>query len=82
MAGEFHYVDGVGRVSVVNGAAHVDLVAIVPPVSGSEQPLVAVTHRLVMGIPQFVKMCTDMVTHLRTLEEKGAIVRQPPPPAA
>ena len=77
MAGELHYVDGVGRISVLNGAAHVDLFAIIPPAQGSDQPQMAVTHHLVMGLPQFVKMCADMGTHLRTLEEKGVITRQP-----
>ena len=81
MTGELHYIDGVGRVSVVNGAAHVDLVAIVPPGQDGGQPQMAVTHRLVMGLPQFVRMCAEMANHLRQMEEKGLITRNKPPVA-
>ena len=52
MAGEVHYIDGVGRVTVVNGLAHIDIVAVVPPAQEGAQPQVAVTHRFVMGLPQ------------------------------
>ena len=79
MAGELHYIDGVGRVSVVNGAAHVDLIAVVPPSVEGAQPQVTVTHRLVMGLPQFVRMCAEMANHLRQMEEKGLLTRNKPP---
>ena len=81
MAGEVSYIDGVGRVTVVNGLAHIDLLAVVPPPQDGGQPQIAVTHRLVMGLPQFVRMCSEMAGHLGRMEEKGLITRQPPPAA-
>jgi hypothetical protein len=78
MAGEVHYIDGVGRVTVVNGLAHIDIVAVVPPTQEGAPPQAAVTHRFVMGLPQYVRMCSEMAGHLTRMEEKGLITRQGP----
>ena len=77
MAGEIHYVDGVGRMSVMNGHAYVDLVTAVPPVEEGGQMSVAVTHRLALALPQFVRMCAEMANQLKLMEDKGLITRQP-----
>ena len=76
MAGEVHYIDGVGRVTVVNGLAHIDIIAVLPPAQEGGQAQAAVTHRFVMGLPQYVRMCAEMASHLARMEERGLITRQ------
>lgn len=78
MADGIAYVDGVGRVTVVNGLAHIDLIAVIPPSKEGEQAHPEVAQRLVMGLPQFVRMCAEMAGHLQRMEEKGLIKRNPP----
>ena len=73
------YIDGVGRVTVVNGLAHIDLVTVLPPASETEHAQVQVSHRLVMALPQFVRMCAEMATHLQRMEQQGLIKRNDPP---
>jgi propanediol utilization protein len=77
MSEQVSYIDGVGRVTVVNGIAHMDLVAVLPPVQEGAQAQVVVTHRLALGLPQFVRMCAEMAGHLQRMEAKGLITRTP-----
>ena len=78
---EISYVDGVGRVTVVNGMTHIDLVTIVPPPQEGAQAQIHVAHRLVMALPQFVRMCAEMAGHLQRMEQQGLIKRNAPPAA-
>lgn len=76
MASGYHYIDGIGNVSVVNGMAHIDLVVIRPPtVEGQQQQVEPVQH-LVMALPQFVRLCAEMAGHLQRMEAKGLITRR------
>lgn len=34
-------------------------------------------HHLVMTLPRFVRLCAEMAGHLRGMQEKGIISRQP-----
>jgi len=52
----YHYIDGVGNVSVVNGMAHVDLVVVRPPAAEGQQPQVQPVQHLVMALPNFVRL--------------------------
>jgi hypothetical protein len=72
----FQYIDGVGNVSVVNGMAHLDLVVVVPPAAEGQQPQVQPVQRLVMPLPNFVRLCAEMAGHLNKMEEKGLITRR------
>ncbi len=76
---DFSYVDGIGRVTVVNGLAHVDLVVVIPPAQEGGTPQAQITHRLVMGLPQFVRTCSEMASHLNKMEQQGLIKRNDPP---
>ncbi len=78
MAGEYHYIDGVNNVSVVNGMAHISLVVLVPPTVEGQQPTVKNVQNLVMAMPQFVRLCAEMGSQLQRMEEKGLIKRQAP----
>jgi hypothetical protein len=71
------YVDGIGRVTVVNGLVHIDLVAAVPPAQDAGQTQILVTHRLVMGLAQFVRLCSETSGHLQRMEGLGLIKREP-----
>ena len=75
MTDSISYIDGVGRVTVVNGMTHIDLVAVIPPSAEGGQAQMHITHRLVMGLPQFVRLCAEMTGHLQKMEEKGLIKR-------
>jgi hypothetical protein len=81
MASEFHYIDGVSNVSVVNGMAHMSLVVLAPPAGEGQQATVRVVQNLVMALPQFVRLCAEMGAQLQRMEEKGLISRKPPPQA-
>lgn len=76
VASEFHYIDGVGNVSVINGMAHIDLVALKPPTSEGQQPQIVPVQHLVMALPNFVRLCAEMAGHLQRMEEKGIITRK------
>ena len=73
---QFEYVDGVGNVSVVNGMAHVDLIVVRPPVADGQQPQLEVARHLVMTLPSFVRLCSEMAGHLQKMEQKGLITRR------
>ena len=75
MADSVNYIDSVGRISVVNGLAHIDLLTMIPPAQDGDAPNVQVTQRLVMGLPQFVRLCAEMAGQLSRMEEKGLITR-------
>lgn len=77
VAENLSYVDGIGRVTVVNGLVHIDLVAAMPPAQEGGQTQIQVTQRLVMGLPQFVRLCSEMSGHLQRMEGLGLIKRQP-----
>lgn len=78
MSGAFTYVDGVGNVTVINGMAHIDLIAIHPPATEGQPPQLRTSQHLVMALPQFVRLCIDMAAHLKRMEEKGLISRKEP----
>jgi hypothetical protein len=78
MASTFHYIDGVGNVSVVNGMAHIDLIAVRPPKAEGQQPQVEPVQHLVMALPNFVRLCAEMAGHLQRMEKKGIIKRTTP----
>ena len=69
------YIDGVGRVSIVNGIAHIDLVNIIPPTKDGEQPQVMVAHRIAMALPQMIRMCADIAGHMQRMEQQGIFKR-------
>ena len=75
MESGYQYIDGVGNVSVVNGMAHLDLVVVAPATAEGQQPLVQPVQRLVMPLPNFVRLCAEMAGHLQRMEEKGLITR-------
>ena len=72
----FQYIDGVGNVSVVNGMAHIDLVVVRPPKAEGQQPQIEPVQHLVMALPQFVRLCAEMASHLQRMEAKGVITRR------
>ena len=76
------YIDGVGRVTVVNGVAHLELVTVIPPAQDGAKAQVQVSHRLAMNLPQFVRMCSEMSGHLQSMEAKGLIRRTDAAPAS
>jgi hypothetical protein len=73
------YIDGVGRVTVVNGVAHIDLVTVIPAAQEGGKAQVQVSHRLAMNLPQFVRLCSEMSGHLQSMEAKGLIRRNDAP---
>lgn len=76
MTSGFQYIDGVGNVAVVNGMAHIDLVAVRPPAAEGQEPRVEAVQHLVMALPNFVRLCAEMAGHLQRMEEKGVISRR------
>ena len=78
MAVSFSYIDGVGNVSVFNGMAHIDLVAIRPGTGEGQKPHAEPVQHLVMPLPQFVRLCAEMAGHLQKMEKNGLITRQQP----
>lgn len=78
MTSGYHYIDGIGNVTVVNGMVHLDLVVVVPPVGEGQQPQIQPVQRLVIPLPRFVRLCTEMGGHLKNMEDKGMIQRRPP----
>jgi len=76
MADSFQYVDGVGNVTVSNGMAHIELVVVRPPQAEGEKQRVQPVSNLVMALPQFVRLCSEMARHLQGMEEKGMIKRR------
>lgn len=72
----FQSIDGVGNVSVVNGMAHVDLIVVRPPTAEGHSPPVEPAQRRALALPNFVRLCAEMAAHLRTMEEKGLIVKR------
>jgi hypothetical protein len=82
MTSAISYVDGVGRVTVVNGVAHIDLVTVVPAAQEGGKAQIQVSHRLAMNLPQFVRLCTEMSAHLQNMESKGLIRRTDATPAS
>ena len=81
MSEQITYIDGMGRVRIANGMAHIELVAAFP---GEDETRVEIkpVHNLVMPIGQFVKFCADMAANLQHMEEKGIITRKAPEAAA
>ena len=77
MISGYQYIDGIGNVSVVNGMAHLDLVVVTPPTAEGQQPQIQPVQRLVMPLPRFVRLCAEMATHLKSMEDKGMINRRP-----
>lgn len=75
MSDQITYIDGMGRVRIANGMAHIELVAAFP---GDDDSKVNVrpVHHLVIPLAQFVKLCADMANNLRLMEEKGIIKRR------
>jgi hypothetical protein len=69
------YADGIGKVSVVNGMAHIDFVMVEPPAKEGEQHRAVPVERIVMPLPQFIRLCADMASNLRSMEEQGLIKR-------
>jgi hypothetical protein len=76
VANGYMYIDGVGNVSVINGMAHIDLVAVRPPATEGQQPQVEPVQHLVMALPQFARLCAEMAAHLQRMEEKGLVTRK------
>ena len=76
------FVDGIGRVLVANGVTYIDLVSIEPPNEPGAQPEVIITQRLVLTLPHFVRMCTEMTRHLEALQHKGIISPPQPSPSS
>lgn len=75
MTDQITYIDGMGRVRLVNGMAHIELVAAFPGEDDSKVHVRPV-HNLVIPLGQFVKFCADMANNLRAMEEKGIIKRR------
>jgi hypothetical protein len=75
MTDQITYIDGMGRVRIANGMAHIELVAAFPT-EEDNKVLVRPVHNLVIPLGQFVKLCTDMANNLRLMEEKGIIKRR------
>jgi hypothetical protein len=77
MTDQITYIDGLGRVRLANGMAHIELVAAFP--SEEENKVdVRPVHNLVIPLGQFVKLCSDMANNLARMEEKGIITRKEP----
>jgi hypothetical protein len=76
MPDTFHYIDGVGNVSVTNGMAHIDLVVVRPGTSESQPARIEPVQHIVMTLPNFVRLCAEMAGHLKRMEEKGLITRK------
>jgi hypothetical protein len=78
MSTDYRYIDGVGSVHVVNGMAHMDFVVVQPSSTDGQQTqttVVPVQH-VVMPLPNFVRMCSEMAGHLQRMEQKGIIKRK------
>jgi hypothetical protein len=75
MTDQITYIDGMGRVRIANGMAHIELVAAFPTDEDNKVQLRTV-HNLVIPLGQFVKFCADMANNLRVMEEKGIIKRR------
>lgn len=75
MAG-YQLVDGVGNVSVVNGVAYIDLVVTRPPTTEGQKGQVELVQSVAMTMPNFVRLCEEMSSHLQRMEQKGMIKRR------
>lgn len=75
MSDQITYIDGLGRVRIANGMAHIELVAAFP---ADEEGKVNVrpVHHLVIPLGQFIKFCADMANNLKVMEQKGIIKRR------
>jgi endonuclease V-like protein UPF0215 family len=74
MSTDYRYIDGVGSVHVVNGMAHMGFV-VVTDGQQTQTTVVPVQH-VVMPLPNFVRMCSEMAGHLQRMEQKGIIKRK------
>lgn len=73
----YQYVDGIRRVSVMNGMAHIEMVVVEPSAEKEGERQVTPVQKLVMTLPQFIRLCADMASQLKRLEDQGVITREP-----
>ncbi len=81
MTNQITYIDGLGRVRIANGMAHIELVAAFPSQDKTEDKVdVRAVQNLVIPLAQFVRFCGDMAANLKHMEDKGIITRKEPVP--
>jgi hypothetical protein len=78
MTTNIQYIDGIGAVRVANGMAYIDLVVVAPAAADGQPAQAKTVQQLVMALPQFVRLCSEMSGHLVRMEEKGLIKRKAP----
>ena len=79
MTDHITYIDGLGRVRIAGGMAHIELVAAFPASDGAQDKVdVRPVQNLVIPLGQFVRFCSDMAANLKHMEDKGIITRKAP----
>jgi hypothetical protein len=81
------FADGIGRIAIIDGIVRLDLVAHSPTESGADgKPRAVFTHRIVMGVDQFLRAAEKIAETTRVIRNntapQGAAVAPPQPQPA
>lgn len=72
------FVDGIGRIAIIDGIVRVDFITHSPTEMGPDgKPRLAFAHRIVMGTDQFMRAAEKMAETVRLIQQHQAQGQQP-----
>lgn len=76
------FVDGIGRIAIIDGIVRVDFFAHSPTEMGPDgKPRMAFAHRIVIGADQFLRAAEKIAESVRLIQQHQQQAQQPQTPA-